>query len=190
VPSLTFPAAQVAPETRQAPAPLVSGESSAAGTSTAVPASRRKGQGRPPDPPPSIPDRTALIQLAWAQSWPPTGDPTAQGRFPHTPRPRCPLAPLVSPPAPALPAGPACRPARALALPAGPACQPARALALPAGPACQPPRPPRARPQDLILVVRFRSNGRRSPIPLRPRVFLKRPPVFWNLNPPSLVSRS
>ena len=47
----------------------------------------------------------------------------------------------------------------------------------------------RARPQDLILVVRLRSDGRRSPIPLRLRIFLKRPPVFWNLNPPSLVSR-
>ncbi|PWZ32641.1 hypothetical protein Zm00014a_030003, partial [Zea mays] len=49
-PSPTFPAAQVAPGTRRAPAPLVSGESSAAGTSAAVSASRRKGQGRPPDP--------------------------------------------------------------------------------------------------------------------------------------------
>jgi hypothetical protein len=107
----------------------------------------------------------------------------------------------------ALPAGPACQLARAFALPAGPACQLARAFALPAGPACQPARalalPARsrlsvtqaaarspARPQDLILAVRLRSDGRRSPIPLRPRVFLKRPPVFWNLNPPSLVSRS
>jgi hypothetical protein len=48
----------------------------------------------------------------------------------------------------------------------------------------------RARPQNLILAVRFRSDGCSSPIPLRPRVFLKRPPVFWNLNPPSLVSLS
>jgi hypothetical protein len=46
----------------------------------------------------------------------------------------------------------------------------------------------RARPHDLILAVRFRSDGRSSPIPLRPRVFLKRPPVLWNLNPPPLVS--
>jgi len=67
----------------------------------------------------------ALIQLARAQSWPPTGDPTAQGRFPHTPRPRCPLAPPVSPPAPALPAGPACQPPRSRC-PPGPACQPLR----------------------------------------------------------------
>jgi hypothetical protein len=165
-PSPTFPAAQVALGTRRAPAPLVSGESSAAGTSAVVPASRRKGQGRPPDPPPFIPDRTALIQLARAQFWPSAGDPTAQARFPHTPRPLCPLAPPVSPPAPALPAGPACQPARARAArPAPPVSRSGRrALARP--------------PADLILRVGLRSDGRRSPIPLRPRVFLKRPPVF------------
>ncbi|PWZ40846.1 hypothetical protein Zm00014a_014552, partial [Zea mays] len=50
VPSPTFPATQVAPEARQTPAPLVSGESSAAGTSAAAPASRRRSPGRPPDP--------------------------------------------------------------------------------------------------------------------------------------------
>ncbi|PWZ53109.1 hypothetical protein Zm00014a_020627, partial [Zea mays] len=50
VPSPTFPAAQVASEPRQTPAPLVSGESSAAGTSAAAPASRRISPGRPPDP--------------------------------------------------------------------------------------------------------------------------------------------
>ncbi|PWZ10241.1 hypothetical protein Zm00014a_036400, partial [Zea mays] len=50
VPSPTFLAAQVASEARQTPAPLVSGESSAAGTSTAAPASRRRSPGRPPDP--------------------------------------------------------------------------------------------------------------------------------------------
>ncbi|PWZ34393.1 hypothetical protein Zm00014a_031796, partial [Zea mays] len=49
-PSPTFPATQVAPEARQSPAPLVSGEPSAAGTSAAAPASRRKDPGRPPDP--------------------------------------------------------------------------------------------------------------------------------------------
>ncbi|PWZ10020.1 hypothetical protein Zm00014a_016512, partial [Zea mays] len=38
------------PRDPQTPAPLVSGEFSAAGTSAAAPASRRGGQGRPPDP--------------------------------------------------------------------------------------------------------------------------------------------
>jgi len=85
--------------------------------------------------------------------------------------------------------GPACQPARALALPARPRLPVARALALSARPRLSVARAPalsarprlsaapaaarsRARPQDLILAVRFRSDGRRNPIPLRPRVFL------------------
>jgi hypothetical protein len=73
----------------------------------------------------------------------------------------------------------------------GPACQPRARAARPAPPVSRSGRRALARPPaDLILAVRLRSNGRRSPIPLRPRVFLKRPPVFWNLNPPSLVSLS
>ena len=36
-------------------------------------------------------------------------------------------------------------------------------------------------PADLISGVDPRSNGRRSPIPLRPRNFLKRPPAFCKL---------
>jgi hypothetical protein len=101
--------------------------------------------------------------------------------------------------------GPGSLPPHLASLPLGLACQPARAraavwappvsrvLALPARPrlsAAQAAARSRARPQDLILAVRLRSDGRSSPIPLRPRVFLKRPPVFWNLNPPSLVSLS
>jgi hypothetical protein len=93
--------------------------------------------------------------------------PARAARWPRLsayPRPRCPLAPPVS------------RRARA-ARPAPPVSRSGRrALARP--------------PADLILAVRLRSDGRRSPIPLRPRIFLKRPPVFWNLNPPSLVSHS
>jgi hypothetical protein len=73
---------------------------------------------------------------------------------------------LPSHPAPALPAGPACQPARARAARLAPpvSCSGCRALARP--------------PADLILRVNLRSDGRRSPIPLRPLVFLKRPPVF------------
>jgi hypothetical protein len=98
-------------------------------------------------------------------------------RLSARPRPCCPLAPPVSPPAPALPAGPACQPRARAARPALPVSRSGRhALARP--------------PADLILAVRLRSDGHRSPIPLRPRVFLKRPPIFWNLNPPPLVSLS
>jgi hypothetical protein len=103
--------------------------------------------------------------------------------------------PLPPHPAPALPAGPACQPARARAarwprLSARP--RPRCPLAPPDSrprPRC-PLAPPISRsgrralarpPADLILRVDLRSDGRRSPIPLRPRVFLKRPPVFWNL---------
>jgi hypothetical protein len=108
------------------------------------------------------------------------------------------------PPHPALPAGPACQPVRArsarwprlsarprpLCPLAPPVSRRARA-ARPAPPVSRPGRRALARPPaDLILAVRLRSDGRRNPIPLRPRVFLKRPPVFWNLNPPSLVSHS
>ncbi|PWZ22645.1 hypothetical protein Zm00014a_019082, partial [Zea mays] len=137
----TFPATQVAPEARQTPAPLVSGEPSAAGTSAAAPASHRRSPGRPPDPRRSSrsdgPD-----SLARAQSWPPTRDPRP-GPLPSTP---CPLWPRpVSLPARALPPGPACQPAsRKL-------CPPAPPVSLPAPrdarlvPACQSPRPPRAR---------------------------------------------
>jgi hypothetical protein len=94
------------------------------------------------------------------------------------------------PPHPALPAGPACQSPRPRCPLAPPVSRRARA-ARPAPPVSRPGRRALARPPaDLILAVRLRSDGRRSPIPLRPRVFLKRPPVFWNLNPPSLVSLS
>jgi hypothetical protein len=97
------------------------------------------------------------------------------------------------PPHPAsLPLGPACQPTRAPRCPLAPPVS-LPALALPARPrlsAAQAAARSRARPQDLIVAVRLRSDGRRSPIPLRTRVFLKRPPVFWNLNPSSLVSLS
>jgi hypothetical protein len=96
------------------------------------------------------------------------------------------------PPHPAsLPLGPACQPARAPRCPLAPPVSRRARAAHPAPPVSRSGRRALARPPvDLILAVRPRSNGRSSPIPLRPRVFLKRPPVFWNLNPPSLVSHS
>ena len=164
MPSPTFPAAQVASEARQTPAPLVSGESSAAGTSAAAPASRRRSPGRPPDP--HRPSQIGRPRFNQAKPNP--------GRPPEIQRPR----PTFPTPA-SLPVGPRLSACPRPALPARSRLSVAQAAAR-----------SRARPQDLILAVRFRSDGRSSPIPLRPRVFLKRPPVFWNLNPPSLVSRS
>jgi hypothetical protein len=41
-------------------------------------------------------------------------------------------------------------------------------------------------PADLISSVDPRSNGRGSPIPLRPRKLLKETPSFLQINPPSL----
>jgi hypothetical protein len=45
-------------------------------------------------------------------------------------------------------------------------------------------------PADLIPSVDPRSNGRRSPIPLRPRELLKETPGFLQINPLSLEFRS
>jgi hypothetical protein len=92
----------------------------------------------------------------------------AQSRFPPALRLPAIWAPPVSrPPRAARPAPPVSRPPRA----ARPALHVSRsrrrALARP--------------PADLISGVDSRSNGYKSPIPLRPRIFLKRPPPFCKL---------
>jgi hypothetical protein len=91
-------------------------------------------------------------------------------------------APPVSRSRPLCPPGPACQPL-ALALPARPRLSAACVRsAHPAPPVSRPRLRALARlPADLILSVDPRSDGRRSPIPLRTRNFLKRPPVFCNL---------
>jgi hypothetical protein len=98
-----------------------------------------------------------------------------------------PAPPPPPPPHPAfLSPGPACQPP-APALPARPALVSRPRPLCPRGPACQ----PLARlPADLIPSVDPRSNGRRSPIPLRQRKLLKETPGFLQNNPPSLEFRS
>jgi hypothetical protein len=113
VPSPTFPATQVAPETRQTPAPLVSGELSAAGTSAAAPASRRRSPGPLPPHPVSLPFGPRLSACPRARS-------ARRPRLSARPRALCPPAPPVSLPAPrtARPVPPVSRPGRrALARP-------------------------------------------------------------------------
>ena len=179
MPSLASPTTRIAPERRQSPAPLVSGEPSAAGTSAAAPASRRGSPGRPPDP-----HRPSQIgRPRFNLSKPNPGRPLEIQR----PRPASP-SPRLS----AVWAQPVSPPARALALSARPrpSVRP-RGAVRPAPPVSRSRRRAPARPpRDLILAVDLRSNGCRRPIPLRPRSFLKSPPVFWKLRPPSLVSRS
>ncbi|PWZ32640.1 hypothetical protein Zm00014a_030002, partial [Zea mays] len=106
------------------------------------------------------------------------------GPLPPHPAPLCLLAPPVSPPAPALPAGPACQPARARS-----ACWPRLSacprLRCPPGPACQPLRPPRARaPARGSNPARW-SEIRRllEPDTPSPARFLKETPGFLKFKP-------
>jgi hypothetical protein len=91
--------------------------------------------------------------------------------------------PRPFPPAPRLPVNRAPPVSRPPALPARPRLSAVRARsARPAPPVSRSCRRALARPPaDLISGVDLRSNGHRSPIPLRPRNFLKRPPVFCKL---------
>jgi hypothetical protein len=86
---------------------------------------------------------------------------------------------LEPPPAPRLPiAGPRLSAARARSARAAPPVSRSRLRAL-------------ARlPADLIPSVVPRSNGQRSPIPLRPHKLHKETPGFLEINPPSLEFRS
>jgi hypothetical protein len=129
VPSPTFPATQVTPETRRAPAPLVSGESSAAGTSAAAPTA--VGEAKAAHPIPAVRSRS--------------GGPVLIRPSPILAVRRRSNGPGPLPPHPAsLPFGPRLSACPCPALPAGPACQPPRSRC-PPGPACQPLRSPPAR---------------------------------------------
>jgi hypothetical protein len=154
--------------TRRAPAPLVSGELPRRGcgrrrlswlekgteASRSIPAVHLRSDG------PILNNPGPILAVRLESDGP--------GPLPHTP--------------PSCRPGPACQPL-ALALPARPRLSAARVRsARPAPPVSRPRLRALARlPADLILSVDPRSDGRRSPIPLRPRNFLKRPPVFCNL---------